>query len=587
MADIVMNAPLPQNLHERIRLDRVAAETASPTGAAAWTIGNGETIDPHLSARAQAHQVVDDLGPALCQIGKPLIVRPNGLQPTRYDIRLLESCQTVSAFGPGQAFVPACQLEHLGESSFRADHQLRYAYLAGSMANGIASIELVSAMSTAGMLGFFGAAGLSLPVVAKAIDTLTATLGGRPFGVNLIHSPAEPQLESGAVDLFLKKRVSLVEASAFLDLTLPLVRYRLHGIHRAASGRIVTPNRLIAKVSRVEVASKFMSPAPEGLLRELQAAGDLSAEQIKLARQVPVAQDLTAEADSAGHTDNRPAVTLLPTMIALRNRLQTEHRYPEPLRVGVAGGIGSPWAAAAAFAMGAAFVMTGSVNQACVESGSSDLVRQMLAEAEQADTIMAPAADMFEMGVKLQVLKRGTMFAMRAAKLYELYRAHNSLENIPVTQRDTLEKTVFRLPLAEVWRQTCAYFQDRDPAQVTRAAGDPKHKMALVFRWYLGQSSHWANVGEPSRKIDFQIWCGPAMGAFNEWTRGTFLAEAKQRRVVTVALNILYGAAVLLRAQSLRLQGFGAGPELARLRPLTLEELNRFLPASDRFRPSN
>ena len=37
---------------------------------------------------------------------------------------------------------------------------------------------------------------------------------------------------------------------------------------------------------------------------------------------------------------------------------------------------------------------------------------------------MAPAADMFEMGVKLQVLKRGTMFPMRAQKLYELYRAH-------------------------------------------------------------------------------------------------------------------------------------------------------------------
>ena len=68
--------------------------------------------------------------------------------------------------------------------------------------------------------------------------------------------------------------------------------------------------------------------------------------------------------------------------------------------------------------MGAAYVVTGSVNQACVESGTSPAVRQMLAEAEQADVAMAPAADMFEMGVKVQVLKRGTMFAMRAAKLY-------------------------------------------------------------------------------------------------------------------------------------------------------------------------
>ena len=33
-----------------------------------------------------------------------------------------------------------------------------------------------------------------------------------------------------------------------------------------------------------------------------------------------MAEDLTAEADSGGHTDNRPAITLLPTMLALRDR---------------------------------------------------------------------------------------------------------------------------------------------------------------------------------------------------------------------------------------------------------------------------
>ncbi len=56
---------------------------------------------------------------------------------------------------------------------------------------------------------------------------------------------------------------------------------------------------------------------------------------------------------------------------------------------------------------------------------------------------MAPAADMFEMGVKVQVLKRGTMFAMRAAKLYELYRAHARLEDLPAAER-ALEKNLFR-----------------------------------------------------------------------------------------------------------------------------------------------
>jgi len=264
---------------------------------------------------------------------------------------------------------------------------------------------------------------------------------------------------------------------------------------------------------------------------------------------------------------------LLPTMIALRDRLQSQYGYEQVPRVGSAGGISTPWSAAAAFAMGAAYVVTGSVNQACVESGTSDRVRLMLAQAQQADITMAPAADMFEMGVKVQVLKRGTMFAMRATRLYELYRNHEGLEKIPASDRAALEKNVFRAPLETVWEQTRAYFRARDPAQLARAERDPKHKMALVFRWYLGHSSLWANAGEPSRMVDYQVWCGPAMAAFNEWVKGSFLESPENRRVATVALNILYGAAVLARTRALVGQGVAIPPGAPRLTPLEPAEI--------------
>jgi trans-AT polyketide synthase, acyltransferase and oxidoreductase domains len=472
------------------------------------------------------------------------------------------------------AYLPACRLEDLGDPSFRADHRLRYAYVAGAMANGIGSVEVVEAMSRAGMVGFFGAAGLPPARVEAAVERLSRSLGDAPHGFNLIHSPGEPDLENAVVDLYIRRGVRLVEASAYLDLTLPLVRYRTHGIHADAAGRVVTPNRVIAKASRVEVASKFFAPPPDRLLQELVRTGALTPEQARLASRVPVAQDLTAEADSGGHTDNRPLVTLLPTMLALRDRMQTQHRYDVPLRVGAAGGIATPASAAAAFVMGAAYVLTGSINQACVESGSSDAVREMLAQAEQADVIMAPAADMFEMGVKVQVLKRGTMFAMRAAKLYELYRGHARLEELPAAERAALEKNLFRAPLDDIWRQTRLYFVERDPRQLERAERDPKHKMALVFRWYLGQSSRWANAGEPTRKVDYQVWCGPAMGAFNEWAKGSFLEHARNRRVVTVARNLLYGAAVLTRLNMLRCQGVPVDAEWARVTPLEPERID-------------
>lgn len=478
---------------------------------------------------------------------------------------------------PVLAYLPPVRAGDLGDPSFCRDYGIRFPYMTGAMANAIASTRLVTAITGAGMLGSFGAAGLDVKQVSAAIDELQNNLAGRNFCINLIHSPNEKGQEEQLVDLFIGKGVHLVEASAYLALTPAAVRYRVHGIHTDGQGNIVTPNRIIAKASRIEVASRWFSPPPEKMLQALRDAGVITAGQCELAGQIPMAQDLTVEADSGGHTDNRPAISLIPTMLALRDRLQKQYQYAMPLRVGAAGGIATPASAAAAFAMGAAYIVTGTINQSCIESGSSDQVRQMLAAAEQADTAMTAAGDMFEMGVKVQVLKRGSMFAMRANKLYEIYRTYDSLADIPAAERNNLEKTIFKAPLEQIWQNTREYFQAHDPAQISRAGTDAKHKMALVFRWYLGLSSRWANTGVSDRQADYQVWCGPAMGAFNEWTRGSFLEQPHNRKVVCVALNLMAGAVLTGRMQLLRNQGVELAPELLRIAPMQAEAIEKLL----------
>ena len=94
--------------------------------------------------------------------------------------------------------------------------------------------------------------------------------------------------------------------------------------------------------------------------------------------------------------------------------------------------------------------------------------------------------------------------------------------------------------------------------------------MALVFRWYLGQSSRWAIQGLPERRLDYQIWCGPAMGAFNAWVQGSFLEPIAQRTVVQIALNLLEGAAAITRAQQLRSYGVPVAAEAFDFRPRPL-----------------
>jgi trans-AT polyketide synthase, acyltransferase and oxidoreductase domains len=98
-----------------------------------------------------------------------------------------------------------------------------------------------------------------------------------------------------------------------------------------------------------------------------------------------------------------------------------------------------------------------------------------------------------------------------------------------------------------------------------------------VFRSYLGRSSIWAISGEPSRKIDYQIWCGPAMGAFNQWAKGSFLEVPQNRRTVDVAMNLLFGAAVATRANWLRAQGIPISGAAGAIRPMDLAEIRERL----------
>ena len=239
-------------------------------------------------------------------------------------------------------------LDSFGDAGFREDYHLKYAYIGGSMAKGISSVAIVRELGLNGMLGFFGAAGLPLGEVEHAIDQLEGDGDKFQYGFNLIHSPNEPELEKALVELYIQRKIHIIEASAFLALSLPLIRFRTHGIKRDASGNVITPNRIIAKISREEIAARFMSPPPEKFLQQLVAERHLTAEQALMAREIPVAQDITVEADSGGHTDNRPALSLFPTILAQRDQFQAQYKYKQLLRIGLGGGISTPASATAA-----------------------------------------------------------------------------------------------------------------------------------------------------------------------------------------------------------------------------------------------
>ena len=83
----------------------------------------------------------------------------------------------------------------------------------------------------------------------------------------------------------------------------------------------------------------------------------------------------------------------------------------------------------------------------------------MLAQATTSDVMMAPAADMFELGVEVQVLKRGTMFGVRGHKLYEIYKRYDGIDAIPSAERTKLEREVLGETLEVVWAETKHFWE--------------------------------------------------------------------------------------------------------------------------------
>jgi trans-AT polyketide synthase/acyltransferase/oxidoreductase domain-containing protein len=442
---------------------------------------------------------------------------------------------------------PAVRADDLGSAAFRRDHGTRYAYVAGSMYKGVSSVAMVQRLGRAGLLGYFGTGGVPLDQVDQAIQDVQHTLGADgPYGMNLLSSLDHPRREERTVDLLLARGVRRVEAAAFVQVTSALVRYRLTGLRRAAGGAVVAVNRVLAKVSRPDVAEVFLRPAPKSIVDGLVADGRLTADEAALASLVPMADDICAEADSGGHTDQRPLVTLLPDLVRRRDLVTREQGYPYAVRVGVAGGLGTPEAVAASFVLGADFVLTGSINQCTVEAGTSDTAKDMLQQATVHDTTLVPAGDMLEIGAKAQVLKRGLLFPARANKLYDLYRRHSSLDEIDERTARQVQERYFRRSFDEIWAETKQYLSDADPAEIDRAEREPKRKMALVFKWYFVHSTRLAMRGADEQLVDYQIQCGPAMGALNSWLRGTPREQWRNRHVDDLAELLMTGAAALL-----------------------------------------
>ena len=557
----------------------VWSAAADGTGSRAPLFAPAEVLAAAHRVREPVHVLIDPAtGGRGLAFGGTLKPQPNG-----------------APCWPVLASLPALYPEWLGDRSFCEVHGTRFPYAQGAMANGIATTRLVISMAQAGCLGFFGAAGLQASsVVEAALDEISqAALGTGPNAALLGQQP-DPQRRTSrisrqaVVDLYLRARRAVAcPPAAYMALTPMVVQLRLLRASRQNARRLAFTRRqlhVFAKISRPEVAKPLpLARRPPTCSTPWSPSWPASPPTRRVSRaMLPVAEDVHRRGRQRwSHRQPGPHRRCSRPSSAVRDRIACRtygYHPPHPPRCSRWPGhadVPSPPRSRSAPPSPSPAPST----RAAVESGLlRGRARECSPIAGLADVVMAPAADMFELGVKVQVLQRGTFFAKRGRKLlYDVYKNYNSMRGrSPPKLKAQASRS--QMLLAAAWKTSLGQHTRRSgsspatPASSTRPRRDPKHhQMALIFRSYLGQASalgHRRPV--PERRMDYQIWCGPAMGAFNAWAQGSFLEAPEHRTAPQVALNLLEGAAVVTRAQQLRSYGAPVPTETFDFRPRPL-----------------
>ena len=130
--------------------------TAGPAPPARAVLGawSGHVSDVLTGADALRETIADIRRPvyvlgrdSATQAGARRAVACGGEARFGTDVRLYEGDRAIVGHAA------PLRLDNLGDPKFRAAHRLRLACVAGGMANGIGSVEVVAAMCHAGMLG--------------------------------------------------------------------------------------------------------------------------------------------------------------------------------------------------------------------------------------------------------------------------------------------------------------------------------------------------------------------------------------------------------------------------------------------------
>lgn len=255
--------------------------------------------------------------------------------------------------------------------------------------------DVVAAVSQAGGFGVLGVVGFSPEQIATELDWIDEHVGDQPYGVDLVIPSRYEGMDLGDIDASaleakLKEMVPAEHRNfaqkLLADAGVPEIPSDEEHLNQLLgwTEATATPQLDVALAhEKVKLIANALGTPPPDVIEQVQKSGRLMAalcgkvHQAERNRDAGVDVIIVQGAEGGGHTGEIGSLVLWPQVI--------DAVAPTPVLA--AGGIGNGRQAAAALAMGAAGVWTGSLWLTVAESACEPAQKQSYLDATSADTV--------------------------------------------------------------------------------------------------------------------------------------------------------------------------------------------------------
>lgn len=332
----------------------------------------------------------------------------------------------------------------------------------------------------------------------------------------------------------LKHKINVIQVRGSCEPSLGVIYFRVKNLRMRYKDELTPAQSIIVHADHAHLVEPYLLPPSPGSLRILYERGYISAEEAKLAQELPIADAIVLP---IGDSD----VKLSPY------GRDVWTRYPGHIRplIGVRSPLITPTGIAQNLTQGADFVYIEGLTDLFPESGASLYLREQLASAQEGDLSWSWDWSSESKPERVRVITNNLSYHKNMSDLMNLFDLGLDVSALTPNELDLLESY-----LGCDWKKALSYakhFFEKHHVSNEDHTLSERQSFQLLLEWYSAQAAHWAYIGRMDKQNHHLIRAHKGLTSFNNWAGSRLLNSLDQCSIGSAIEELMMGALALLR----------------------------------------